>query len=284
MRKYTKKPHSLKIFVPFLAMTLCVSVILGLTSGCEFENKNTENQEQSNIDDEDFVDNGNVELDFSVSEAFLNNEGFEYEREAANSYYGSDDYNEPSNTYRNEWVYEYGTCAFDDSGNGVFVVEDPEAAGMNKHLVYIEYTSDYGKTWNICNGGFYSSYYFNDIKVVGKKVYFVLQSGASENRYILYSDDLCKSFKARNVAKMLPQYGESIFNDFHSVNILNIDKKDGSLILGLYDYNYVSYPVIGDSDDYSSFQETNYFLIAKVNSNLSSCNVIYADDKYIKNM
>lgn len=220
-----------------------------------------------------YTDDTPVEFDQPVSKDFQKDGGFEYEKAQAQKVFGGDKV-KVSKSKRNTFVKENGVGVFDEKkGTGVFVVSDPAFSGMNHHGFYLEYTSDKGKTWKICDGAYYTDAYPKEVRMSGNRVYIVMVSEPANKSYILYSDDLCQTFRIRDVITLLSDYAELMYNHTADVEIIDFNAEDGSITLGWYDYEYVQ-EMGGDA--------VSFFLTAKFNGDLTEGTVQSADDNYIE--
>ena len=220
-----------------------------------------------------YTDDTPVAFDQAVSKEFRENGCFEYERSAAQKVFGGDKV-KVSKSARNAFVKEYGTSAFDKTaGTGVFLVGDPVFSGAGHSGFYLEYTSDKGKSWSIVDGAFYSDASPQGVRISGKRVYIIMVSQAMCKSYLLYSDDLCQSFRIRDVITLLTDYAELMYFHTTDVEIIDFNAEDGSMTLGWYDYEYVQ----ENGGDAVSF-----FLTAKFNGKLTEGVVESADDEYIE--
>ena len=259
---------------------MAVAVLVAAISACGDSGKNSDHNdkerqrlEQVLSNEWYYTDDTPVEFDQPVSEMFLRDGGFEYEKSVAKKFYNGKKV-KYSKSRRNELVKEYGVYKFSKSGTGVFVVSDPEFSGMNHHGFYIEYTADKGKTWKICDGAYYGPAYLYDMFLSGKRVYLVLVSGVYMKSYILYSDDFCSTFRTRDVITLLPDYAEKLYYHTQDIDVISFNEKDGSMTLGWSDGEY-------REKCRNEGKEQEYFLTAKFNGNLTKGKVIFADDQYI---
>ena len=267
-----------KFYLKSLALLLAFFLMQTSMSACGESEKHDENSEAAARLDEIlsdpwyYTDDTPVEFDQPVSKAFLKDGGFEYEKSEAQKVFGGDKV-KVSKSERNAFVKDYGTCVFDKAaGTGVFMVSDPEFSGMSHHGFYLEYTSDKGKSWKICDGAYYDASYPKDIRIAGERVYIILCSEPSMKSYILYSDDLCKTFRIRDVITLLPDYAELMYCHTADVAIIDFNTEDGAMTLGWYDYEYIQ-ETGGDA--------VSYFLTAKFNGKLTEGSLVSADDAYI---
>lgn len=276
--------HIGSIINGFLATVVALALLCGCTPSSDAVSQSDKSitVQNTQLDYENwyFTDNDIVEWHGSTSKEFMNEKNFQYEREAARRYYQRDNYKELKDTPRNEMLDAYGLCAFDSKGNGVFVIEDPEGLGMHHHMYYIEYTTDYGKTWNVSNKYFYFSYYIYELRVIGNRVLMIAGSDVQSKSFILYSDDMCKTFRRCDIAAHLPEYKKNLFYRTENMQILDVNQKDGSIILGFYDEKETYYPSFGEYNNIGS--EKKQFLIVRANREFKSFEVIYADDEYIE--
>ena len=214
-----------------------------------------------------------VEFEQEVSAEFQKDGGFEYEKAQAQKFFEGKKV-KVAKSARNEFVKENGMSVFDkSSGTGVFLVSDPAFSGMSHHGFYLEYTSDKGKKWKIRDGAYYDSAYPKEIKLAGDRVYIIMCSEPAMKSYILYSDDLCQTFRIRDVITLLPDYAELMYCHTANVEIVDFNAEDGSMTLGWYDSEYVQ-ETGGDA--------VNFFLTASFNGELTEGTVVSADDEYIQ--
>jgi len=234
-----------KSFLRMIASAVAICMTLCAVSACGEKEDNSVDEDaaarlQAILSDPwYYTDDTPVEFDQPVSKEFKKNSGFEYEKAQAQKVFGGDKV-KVSKSDRNAFVKENGKGVFDKaSGTGVFLVSDPAFSGMNHAGFYLEYTSDKGKNWKICDGAYYTDAYPKEIRISGKKVYIVMVSEPLSKSYILYSDDLCQTFRIRDVITLLPDYAELMYCHTADVEIIDFHTEDGSMTLGWYDYEYI---------------------------------------------
>lgn len=249
------------------------------TNTTEDETRSTNNESVTEDDDWYFNENEVIIWSGSMSGREIGKSDFQYEREAANCYYKGSPDEEIQDNEHNSLVYELGRCSFDKNGNGVFVIEDPEGFGMQNHMYFFEYTTDYGKTWNVSEGYFSSSYAIGSPVVKGDRVLMVGTSLIKNKSVIFYSDDMCKTIRRCDIAAHLPLYRSKLLYRTKNMEILSFDQNDGSVILGIYDEKTTSYPSLGNYPNYG--EEKKEFLIVKADKDFENFDVLYADDQYI---
>ena len=267
-----------KTFLRLMASMLALMLSLSAMSACGDKEDSTEDEDaaarlQAILSDPwYYTDETPVEFDQPVSKMFKKDGGFEYEKSKAQKVFGGDKV-KVSKSERNTFVKENGTGVFDKAaGTGVFLVSDPAFSGMNHHGFYLEYTSDKGKSWKICESAYYTDASPQDIRKKKKKVYIFMRSEPSSKSYILYSDDLCQTFRIRDVITLLTDYAELMYFHTGDMEIIDFNAEDGSMTLGWYDYEYVQ-EMGGDA--------VSFFLTAKFNGTLTEGVVESADDDYI---
>lgn len=268
-----------KRFLSRIAALLALLLALSAVSACGKDENSSEDEDaaarlqQILSDPWYYTDDVPVEFDQPVSDLIKKDGGFEYEKAKAQKVFGGDKV-KVSKSKRNAFVKEYGTGVFDESaGTGVFLINDPEFSGAGHHGFYLEYTSDKGAEWNICDGAYYTDAYVKDIRLSGNQVYLFMVSEPSNKSYILYSDDLCRTFRIRDVITLLPDYAELMYFHTGDMEILDFRAEDGSVTIGWYDYEYI---------EHTGGDAMNYFLTAKFNGDLTEGVVVSADDDYIK--
>lgn len=250
-----------KMIAVAAAAALCLA--MPCLSGCgQSPEKGTSGQSQVSAEISDVFT-----FEDRVEEGFLNDGGFQYEKYKAAEVFGGKA-KSPSDTKRNKWVEDYGECAFDTSGTGVFVVTDPEYAGMHHYMYYFETTSDKGKTWQVQKNSMYGSHYCGDIRISGKKVYLFTNSYVGENACVVFSDDLCDSFKTIDPLRLLPNYSELKNVTASTMSVLNFNRSTGETVVGFGDLEY-------------SQNEKESFLIARFNGDFTEGKVLYSDEDYI---
>ena len=267
-----------KNILRLLACVLAVLLSVSSMTACDDDEDNSVDEDaaarlQAILSDPwYYTDDTPIEFDQPLNKMFKKDGGFEYEKSKAQKVFGGDKV-KVSKSERNEFVKEYGTFAFDKAaGTGACFVSDPAFSGMNHHGFYIEYTADKGQTWKICDGAYYTDAYAKDIRISGNKVYIFMVSEPSSKSYILYSDDLCRTFRIRDVITLLTDYAELMYFHTDSMDIIDFNAEEGSMTLGWYDYEYVQ-EMGGDA--------VSYFLTAKFNGDLTEGVVESADDDYI---
>lgn len=228
---------------------------------------------------EDSVDEAEVlkkeELD-SENAALLDGEDRQFEREIAYRYYhGGEPREELSDTERNQWMSQ-GKWSFDSNGNGVFLLN--LEGSMSQTWNWVEYTNDYGESWT--SAGVYGVVtQIDDIKVAGSRVVFTVENGVTESRHnLVYSDDLCQSFRMCDTIAFAPDYLKTILNQDGShigMDLLSLDESDGSVMLAWYDEEHVS---VSGFDEFNQEAENkrDYFLIGKTNPDFTQLQVLYS--------
>jgi hypothetical protein len=263
-----------------LAAALVLLLSFGVLSGCGDDDKGTQSVdekvtlEQILSDPWYYTSDEPVEFDQPVNK-LMKSGGFEYEKAEAQKFFGGKP-GKVSASERNQFVKTYGTGAFDKSGTGVFLIGDPEFSGMNHSGFYLEYTSDKGNTWKLLDGAYYDSAYVTGVRISGKKVYIFLTSEPAMKSYILYSDDLCRNFRIRDVITLLPDYVELMYCHTAGVELIKFDSETGAMTLGWSDADYTG-------REGAEGAEAAHFLIASFNGELTEGSVDYADDEYIRN-
>lgn len=217
------------------------------------------------------------ELD-EKSAAILDGDDHEFEQEIAYRYYhGGEASTELADTERNQWMsgIDWGSVwGFDDEGHGIFAVGLD--AAMHQSQWYIEYTSDFGKTWSGAGMYFFVGG-ISDVKISGNRVVFSVVSSVNESKYsLMYSDDLCQTFYMRDTIDFAPHYLTSVLHNEKEashlgMDILSIDD-DGSVVLGWYLWNHISVSEFENFND----EKQDYFLIGNTDAALTQCEVLYA--------
>lgn len=206
--------------------------------------------------------------------ALLDGEDHDFEREIAyRRYHDGESRMELSDTERNQWM-EKSIWGFDANGNGVFAVNVD--ASMSQAWYFIEYTSDYGETWT--SAGVYRMIkLIDDVKITGSRVVFSVENGVTESRHsLVYSDDLCKSFRERDTIDFVPRNMKAIWEEYGSqigMDMLGIEQSDGSVVLGWYKSNGL------EEFSQNGMNHHDYFLIGQTNADFTQMqNLFSADD------
>lgn len=210
--------------------------------------------------------------------ALLDGEDHEFEQEIAYRYYhDGESQKELSGSERNETM-SYGVWDFDAKGNGVFAVTVDRS--MSQSWNYIEYTSDYGETWQ--SAGVYDLITsIDDVKVAGNTVVFSVSNGVTESRHsLVYSLDLCQSFWERDTIDFAPSaLTDALQSDPSSLgmDLLGIDEADGSVVLGWYRDKSVN---VSEFEDFNTAAQSkrNYFLIGKTDAGFTQLQVLCSSE------
>lgn len=294
------KKNSFKSLIVFATMIFCVLLLLlcisllciSLWRKNDTQNSTNMSEFMQEYEESDYFEGKkSFELEYygdesdNEREVVLSKQDSVYERNEARRYYGIELDPEPKRTKSDyidhyDLVTEYAGYDFDESGNGICIIDDPEGVGMNHHLLRFEYTQDYGETWTSITGVCYSCYYVNDFAIRGNSVYICLSSNVYYNSLLLYSDDMCQTFYQWCIPANLKHYKMNLNGRNKLMKIIDISKTDGSVIFDFYDekedYNY-SY--IGKYCG-GSYKKT--FLIVKTDRKIEHFDVLYADDNYIE--
>ena len=193
---------------------------------------------------------------------------------------GTDDrwsYEKKKPVYRGQ---KNGLYEDDGDGNGVSVFEEEDGSGANNHWFVFATTDDSGKSWKTGDGFLQINAGIDDIWVSGGRVLFTTSEGIYSNPLVFFSDDGCKSFQACCIPANLPAYNDLLRYRVRFMRILDVSKKDGSVIFGFYDTkkDYEAY----FRKEYKGGSHDKTYLVVKADSKLDSFEILYADDAYIR--
>ena len=258
------KSKNTKSLLTLLAFAMAIFLILGSLTAC-----GTSRNQEAPVREADELTRSEL---YEEIAALLDGEDHEFEREIAYRYYNDGERkNELSETERNKWMEEESAWGFDASGNGVFAVEVD--AFMCQRLYFIEYSSDYGETWTSA-GTYLMTTDIDDVKVAGERVVFSVWNGVTESGHnLVYSDDMCKSFRERDTIDFAPQELKAALKkeDFRiDMDLLGIEQSDGSVVLGWYKRTE---PERVNRD---GMNQRNYFLIGQTNADFTQMQVLSA--------
>lgn len=210
--------------------------------------------------------------------SLLDEEDHQFEQEIAYRYYhNGDSQSELSDSERNQMLSD-SVWGFDDKGHGVFAVQLD--ASMNQSVYFIEYTTDYGETWT--GAGTYNLVtWIEDIKVSGDRVVLSVGNNVNESKHsLVYSDDMCQSFKERDTIDFAPHHLTAVIQGEDAqlgMDVLSIDKTDGSVVLGWYEDRFINVSEYKDFDDKAQ-SSRDYFLIGKTDVDFTQLQELYVTE------